>query len=173
MTRCLILGVVFVASNALIWLPWWYVDGKLNWKTAQQVWNRVFPVRRGIFEDKVATFWCVLHYATPLKPNNWFDRAFQFKMTMGTTLVASLPSCYLLWKAPTKKQFLYALFCVSMSFFLFGFQVHEKQILSPCLIFALLLAEVTEWLTLFTFMASFSMWMLYTNDFNHLNYISL
>jgi hypothetical protein len=60
-----------------------------------------------------------------------------------------------------------------MSFFLFGFMVHEKQILSPCLIFALLLAEVTEWLTLFTFMASFSMWLLYTNDFNRLNYISL
>ena len=23
--------------------------------------DRIFPVRRGIFEDKVATFWCVLH----------------------------------------------------------------------------------------------------------------
>ena len=65
-TRCLALGVVFIATNALLWLPWWYVDGKLNLQTAQQVWNRVFPVRRGIFEDKVSTFWCVLHYTTPL-----------------------------------------------------------------------------------------------------------
>jgi len=60
-----------------------------------------------------------------------------------------------------------------MSFFLFGFQVHEKQILSPLLIFGLLFGEVTEFLTLFTFMASFSMWMLYTNDYNHFNYIAL
>lgn len=171
--RCMVLGVVFVATNLLIWKPFLFPDNKLNFELASMVWNRVFPVRRGIFEDKVATFWCVLHYCTPLKPNNWFDRSFQFKMTMLTTLAACLPSCYYLFLAPTRKQLLYCLFCVSIVFFMFGFQVHEKQILSPNLIFVLLLGDLTEWMTLFTFMSSWSMWMLYTNDFNHFNYIAM
>ena len=157
----------------MLWKPFLLPNNKLNLELAGKVWNRIFPVRRGIFEDKVATFWCVIHYCTPLKPNNWFDRSFQFKMTMATTLLACLPSCWLLFKAPTKKQLLYCLFCVCMGFFMFGFQVHEKQILSPSLIIVLLISDMPEWMTLFTFFANFSMWMLYTNDFNHFNYIML
>jgi alpha-1,3-glucosyltransferase len=162
--RCVILGVVFAATNAIIWQPFLFPDLKLDLELATKVWNRVFPVRRGIFEDKVATFWCVIHYCTPLKPNNWFDRSFQFKMTMLSTFAACMPSCYFLYQAPTRKQLLYCLFCVTMSFFMFGFQVHEKQILSPSLIFVLLIGDLTEWMTLFTYFANFSMIMLYRND---------
>ena len=34
-TRCILLGFVFVATNAIIWYPWWYVDGRVNWVGAQ------------------------------------------------------------------------------------------------------------------------------------------
>ena len=30
-------------------------------KAIEAVFARIFPLRRGIFEDKVASFWCVLH----------------------------------------------------------------------------------------------------------------
>ncbi len=100
--RCIGLGIVFVLSNAIIWAPWLITpDFKFSLENATTVFKRIFPVRRGIFEDKVATFWCVIHYCTPLKPNNWFDREFQFKMTMGTTFLSCLPACWFMWKAPT------------------------------------------------------------------------
>ena len=56
---------------------------------------------------------------------------------------------------------------------MFGFQVHEKQILSPALMFVLLLSEMTPFFTIFTYVSSFSMLMLYTNDFNYINYFAL
>ena len=92
---------------------------------------------------------------------------------MGTTLLLCIPACHYLWKAPTTRQFLLSLFCVSMIFFMFGFQVHEKQILSPALIFALLFVEMTPFLAIFAYVTSFSMLMLYTNDLNYINYFAL
>jgi alpha-1,3-glucosyltransferase len=173
LTNCIILGAVFIFTNGILWLPWLGGAEDPGMATATEVWNRVFPVRRGIFEDKVASFWCVIHYCTPLKPNNWFDRSFQFKMTMGTTLLTCVPSCFYLFKAPTRNQFLYCLFCVSLCFFMFGFQVHEKQILSPGLMIALLFAEMPRWQVLFCFVCNFSMWDLYWKDHNVANYLTM
>ena len=174
MNRCLLLAATFIITNLVLWLPWLITDDiKFSLEGGKEVFNRIFPVRRGIFEDKVASFWCVLHYLTPLKPQNWYDNSFNFKMTMGTTFLSCIPSCYLLYKAPSAKQFLCSLFCISMLFFIFGFQVHEKQILSPCLIFALMMSSTSDFITVFTLMTNFSMLMLYTNDFNHINYIAL
>lgn len=122
MNRCLFLGVIFTVTNFLLWLPWLITDDlKFSLEGAKEVFNRIFPVRRGIFEDKVASFWCVLHYLTPLRPHNWYDNSFNFKLTMGTTFFSCIPSCYLLYKAPSAKQFLCCLFCISMLFFIFGF----------------------------------------------------
>ena len=124
------LGLVFLLTNLVLWTPWLISRDEsglfLDWDSASQVLQRIFPIRRGIFEDKVASFWCVLHYLTPLKVNTMLERSTQFQMTMGTTLLLCIPASYYLWKAPTTKQFLLSLFCVSMIFFMFGFQVHEK-----------------------------------------------
>ena len=132
--RIAILLAVFIGVNAIIWSPWLFERSeagdidftKFNYNPALQVFSRIFPVRRGIFEGKVASFWCVVHHVTPWKVNFWSTREMQFRLTMGTTLVSCLPSLWLLFKAPSAKQFMLALFCNTMIFFLFAFQVHEK-----------------------------------------------
>lgn len=97
-TRLFILGAVFIALNVLLWKPWLFrEDYSLDLDSAKQVWNRIFPVHRGIFEDKVSTFWCMLQYCTPFKPNTMLSRNTQFVMTMTTTIIACMPSCYNLW----------------------------------------------------------------------------
>ena len=52
------LVVVFVVSNLALWLPLIYHD---PYSGTANIFARIFPIRRGIFEDKVASFWCVLH----------------------------------------------------------------------------------------------------------------
>jgi len=53
--RAILLLSVFMIVNALIWYPWLSKEG------IQSVVTRIFPLRRGLFEDKVASFWCVLN----------------------------------------------------------------------------------------------------------------
>lgn len=67
--RVTILLLVFVLSNLIVWYPLIKTDGV---KGIENMFARIFPLRRGIFEDKVATFWCVLHNF--YKVNTIFDR---------------------------------------------------------------------------------------------------
>lgn len=48
--------IVFAITTAVIWSPFIYYG------TTQDILFRIFPVRRGIFEGKVATFWCMLNH---------------------------------------------------------------------------------------------------------------
>jgi alpha-1,3-glucosyltransferase len=118
--------------------------------------TRIFPFNRGLFEDKVANFWCASNVA--FKWKNWASRDALVKLSAGFTTVGFLPSVVGLiqtgWKtrsmtvdkvaAPTTTPTLpllpFALLTSSMSFFLFSFQVHEKTILLPLLPITLLLA---------------------------------
>lgn len=67
--RIMSLIIIFFGVIALLWLPWIKFSGI---EGIQQVSARIFPIRRGIFEDKVASFWCVLHNF--YKVNSLFDR---------------------------------------------------------------------------------------------------
>jgi alpha-1,3-glucosyltransferase len=157
------LAFFFGITIKAIWFKWAATEYQMS------VIRRIFPLHRGVFEDPVANLWCTLNawsFWQPERTQDFNTNLGYFLFTMGTTLVACLPSCYLLYKAPTRKQFLYCLFCTSMCFFLFGFQVHEKQILAANLAFALLLTDLTDYLALFTFVSSFSMWRLYQKDNN-------
>jgi alpha-1,3-glucosyltransferase len=54
--------VVLILTFAVVWWPW--VSESLNGDSKHGVASvvaRVFPVRRGLFEDKVASFWCVVN----------------------------------------------------------------------------------------------------------------
>ena len=77
----------------------------------------------------------------------------------------------MLARAPTVKQLMQCLFCASLCHFLFGHRVTEMESLAPNLMFALLLADLGDYLALFTFVTSFSMWPLYRKDENKLNYL--
>ena len=95
-------------------------------------------MRRGIFEGKVATFWCILHHSgIKLFKVNFWDRQLQFRLTTAITLLSCVPTLLCLWMKPSRENFLVSQLSVCMSFFLFSMQVHEKQILSPLLIYTL------------------------------------
>ena len=100
-----------------------------------QIMNRVFPVGRGIFEDKVASFWCTLDKFIKIKQVFSADQLFKLSMsiTLGLTMIVCL---HLFWKMinscseKTERSLLrYALINTSLIWFLFSYHVHEKTIL--------------------------------------------
>lgn len=89
------------------------------------------------------------------------------------TLMASIPSLIILiWKS-TKTGFLYSLFNVSLAFFLFSFQVHEKTILIPALSAILLFPFDPFMVFWFLQVSTFSMLPLLVKDQLLLPYIGL
>ncbi|CAH1776224.1 unnamed protein product [Owenia fusiformis] len=120
------LGVVVICSFMLCWFPFIF-----DINQASQVLHRLFPFARGIFEDKVANFWCSISVAVKLK--NFLDQQQLVFLCLGTTVVALLPSCLHLLVKPSTRTFKYALVNSSLTFFLFSFQVHEKSILIAAL----------------------------------------
>lgn len=62
MRTLVVLGTLVIFSFVVIWLPW------LNSLTqVAQVVHRIFPVARGVFEDKVANAWCFINVIYKLK----------------------------------------------------------------------------------------------------------
>ena len=157
----------------ILWYPWIKEtltgDPKLG---ISSVIARIFPVRRGLFEDDVANFWCVLNNF--VKVNEVFSQVLQVRLATFLTLIASLPSNLLLLRTPSARNFLLCLFLTSLSFFLYSYLVHEKHILLPLLIFGLqALTEFKHFVSIFGLVANFSMFYLYNNNKNQTNYIAL
>jgi alpha-1,3-glucosyltransferase len=96
-------------------------------QTAQIV-HRVFPFARGLFEDKVANFWCTLNVIVKLRnyPSELLQRA-----SLLLTLAAITPGCFVIFAKPRKELLPLALATTAWGFFLFSFQVHEKSVLLP------------------------------------------
>uniref|UniRef100_A0AAF5RW64 Alpha-1,3-glucosyltransferase n=1 Tax=Wuchereria bancrofti TaxID=6293 RepID=A0AAF5RW64_WUCBA len=92
-----------------------------------QILHRIFPFYRGIFEDKVANFWCFLNVFYKLKDN--FETGVLLRISTIIVLVTNIPWLVCLFCHPTMTNFKYCLLTSSLSFFLFSFQVHEKSIL--------------------------------------------
>lgn len=57
-----ILGLIVVGLFAVIWLPWLRSVDQLK-----PVVQRIFPVARGVFEDKVSNIWCIVNVFYKLK----------------------------------------------------------------------------------------------------------
>ncbi|BET02607.1 asparagine-linked glycosylation 6, alpha-1,3-glucosyltransferase homolog (S. cerevisiae) [Nesidiocoris tenuis] len=148
-----------VSSTFLIlWLPFITNDGS----NVLQVLRRLFPLSRGIFEDKVANFWCVLNVFYKIRPH--FSNEQTALISGIATLLAVLPSCCHLLVTADRRTLLYSLFNTSLAFFMFSFQVHEKTILFAALP-ALLLFEVEPFHSLwFLTVSSFSMLPLFIKD---------
>ena len=53
------IGLVVIATFGLIWWPFF--------PQIEQVLTRIFPLNRGLFEDKVANFWCALNVLFKIK----------------------------------------------------------------------------------------------------------
>lgn len=102
-----------------------------------QVVHRVFPFSRGLFEDKVANFWCALNVV--LKIRNYPPELLQ-KAALGATLLSIIPPNIIIFLKPRKTTMPLAFATTAWGFFLFSWQVHEKSVLLPLMPMTLLLA---------------------------------
>uniref|UniRef100_A0A182M0S4 dolichyl-P-Glc:Man9GlcNAc2-PP-dolichol alpha-1,3-glucosyltransferase n=1 Tax=Anopheles culicifacies TaxID=139723 RepID=A0A182M0S4_9DIPT len=131
--KLIVLGGTVLLTFIILWLPW-----LRSLDAVGQLVHRIFPVARGVFEDKVSNVWCVVNVFIKLRniPNTTMAL-----VCLLSTLLAVLPSGLhlLLQKTPSPRSFLYSLTVAALGFFLFSFQVHEKSILLAALPAILLL----------------------------------
>lgn len=130
--------------------------------------HRIFPFARGIFEDKVANFWCVANNMVKLRqyPISLLQRA-----SLAATFVTILPPCIILFLRPQTETLLYGLAATAWGFFLCSFQVHEKSVLLPLLPMTVLLAQrhglapsVRAWVGLANVLGAWTMYPLLKRD---------
>lgn len=104
---------------------------------AAQMVHRIFPFARGLFEDKVANFWCAANVVIKLRhyPTELLQRA-----SLVATLAAIAPANLVLLLRPRKEVIPYAFAATAWGFFMFSYQVHEKSVLLPLMPMTVLLA---------------------------------
>ncbi|XP_026501293.1 dolichyl pyrophosphate Man9GlcNAc2 alpha-1,3-glucosyltransferase [Vanessa tameamea] len=116
------LAIAVISTFIIIWYP------LLNsWDDVFQVLHRLFPVKRGVFEDKVSNVWCSANVFIKLK--YVYNNEEMIRMCFLCTIMAALPSCIDFFFRINRKKFVLCLINVSLAFFLFSYQVHEKSIL--------------------------------------------
>jgi len=152
-----ITGGVVLLGMYIMWSPW-----AGSWQEISQVVQRVFPVGRGLFEDKVANFWCCCSIFLKFKVV-FADSTLKIA-SLGLTMLALLPSGIHVLRRPSFKTFLLALFNISMAFFMFGYQVHEKSILLPLMPASLLYLFFPREVENFVVIATFSLYPLLKKD---------
>ncbi|CAG8589039.1 4143_t:CDS:2 [Paraglomus brasilianum] len=135
------LGITVIVTLGILFFPFLSSISDL-----QQAMIRIFPLYRGLWEDKVANFWCALNIVVKLR--EIFQIHVLAKISLlATLLFSSFPSYItfcLSYYSHQPSLSLYTLSAVSMAFFLFSFQVHEKSILLPLMPITLLIGD-GEW----------------------------
>ncbi|ERF73613.1 hypothetical protein EPUS_00866 [Endocarpon pusillum Z07020] len=102
--------------------------------------HRIFPFSRGLFEDKVANFWCALN--TVLKIRQHIEPVVPLpRLSLYLTFMGILGPMLLIGAVPRPNLLPYALASSAWAFYLFSFQVHEKSVLLPLLPMTLLLGS--------------------------------
>lgn len=158
------ISLTVLVTFALCWLPF-----LCNPQQPLQILHRLFPVGRGLFEDKVANTWCSLNVLIKIK--TLLSRETQLFLSFALTVLFILPSSIKLLFRPTLWQFRLALVNSSMAFFLFSFQVHEKSILLAALPVCLVINEIPLIAIWFLLTSTFSMLPLLLKDSLLLPYV--
>ena len=122
-------------TNPELWSQW-------DFNTLQQVFLRLFPFGRGLWEDKVANTWCATNilikwrslYSTPtLQKLRFSIPPTELISSLLCTLLAITPGLVYIAIHPHVKRLPHVFTITALGFFLFSFQVHEKSILLPLL----------------------------------------
>lgn len=92
--------------------------------------HRIFPFARGLFEDKVANAWCVIH--TGHKLNRYSIPLLQ-RASLTATFISILPTLITISYFPRRELLPWAMASTAWGFYLCSFQVHEKSVLLPLL----------------------------------------
>jgi len=152
-------GSAVLVTQLIILLPF-----ASHWTTTlPQIVHRVFPFNRGLFEDKVANFWCTTNVL--IKYRDLISSSQLSKLSLAATLLSIVPvNIYIFYKLTQRQQpqppsssssstlsindktrisaIVYGFAYNALSFYLFSYQVHEKSILLPlCPILLLLLID--------------------------------
>ena len=98
------LGLAVILTFSVCWMPFFIFDGS---KGVARVLARVFPFNRGIYEDKVASFWCSL--SVLIKIRKLLPNSFLVCMSVVMTMLAALPSLWDVTRNPTAYKFLLSL----------------------------------------------------------------
>ncbi|KAL1743172.1 glycosyltransferase family 57 protein [Schizophyllum fasciatum] len=165
------LALVTSTTFALLFAPWISSPALLL-----DPITRIFPFGRGLFEDKVANFWCASNVV--FRWRNWASAPVLIRLSTVLTALGFLPA-HARPEQPLLPLLPYALLTSSLSFFLFSFQVHEKTILVPLLPVTMLMASAASesalfgWGALVNNMGMFSMWPLLKRDGLGVQYIAL
>ncbi|CAJ1406044.1 unnamed protein product, partial [Effrenium voratum] len=156
-------GATVLGMAGLLLSPW--LLGPRPVQAVLQVLHRMFPFARGLYEDKVANFWCSI--SVVVKIQRLLPAHLVPPLCALCTLLALLPSALCtLRRSAGAGTFGAALFCSSLSFFLFAFQVHEKGVLFPAVACCLLPRRSRDWLLVlhFQMVSLFSMYPLMVKD---------
>ncbi|XP_015592872.1 probable dolichyl pyrophosphate Man9GlcNAc2 alpha-1,3-glucosyltransferase isoform X1 [Cephus cinctus] len=159
-------SLTVLLTFAIIWVPFFQ-----DRETFLNVIFRLFPIARGVFEDKVANVWCAINVIYKLR--NALNNAQLAQICGAATLLAVLPSSMNLFFRPLRNKFIISLVNSSLGFFLFSFQVHEKSILLVAI--PILLNFHNDPLPCFWFLliSTFSMLPLLINDGLYIAYIAI
>ncbi|KAL8404250.1 hypothetical protein RB594_009201 [Gaeumannomyces avenae] len=129
-----------------------------------QLIHRVFPFARGLFEDKVANFWCALNVAIKLRK---YPADLLQKAALGMTLLSIAPPNLVLFLRPWKQLLPAAFAATAWGFFMFSYQVHEKSVLLPLMPMTMMLAgkqglarEVRAWVGFANLLGAWTMFPL-------------
>ena len=158
------LGAAVVLTLAAVLSPWILEAARTSSaEPVVQVFRRLFPLQRGIFEDYVANFWCTTSPVVKWKLLLPSSRALA-AVCAAVTLAACAPSTVHQMLRPSPTGLLLGMFNASLAFFLFSYQVHEKGILYPLLPASLLLRRYPGRMAAFTVAAALSMAPLLLKD---------
>lgn len=151
------IAISVISTFVIIWYPFMG-----SWNNVLQVVHRLFPIKRGVFEDKVSNVWCFINVFVKLK--SLYTNQEMAQICLGATALAALPSCLDLFFRINKSKFVLSLINVSLAFFLFSFQVHEKTILLVAIPVALHFSEDPFMCFWFLLVSNFSMLPLLLKD---------
>ncbi|GMM49786.1 dolichyl-P-Glc:Man(9)GlcNAc(2)-PP-dolichol alpha-1,3-glucosyltransferase [Starmerella bacillaris] len=104
-----------------------------------QIFTRVFPVSRGLWEDKVSNFWCTLNYVG-FKIHDHFEESQLPLLSLAATVIGIMPSMFAAFLG-NKSVWPLCFASCSWSFYMFSFQVHEKSVLLPIFASALVATQ--------------------------------
>lgn len=137
-----LIALTTIMTFVLIFAPLYvFTESGEGWTNVKQSIIRIFPFNRGIFEDKVGNFWCATNILIKYKN---FPLEFLKLSALSLTLLSILPACTIIYFNPIKSLIPWVLASCSWGFFLFSFQVHEKNVLVPLLPTNLLFCYIND-----------------------------
>lgn len=134
--RLVQIAAATTASFAATLAPLYVYGGAAS---VQQMVVRIFPFSRGLWEDKVANFWCAAN--TFVKFKYMFTPEQLQRLSLIVTLGAIAPAMLIIFFRPRRHLLPWAFAACAWAFYLFSFQVHEKSVLLPLMPTTLLIAS--------------------------------